>query len=64
MYHPQFGNLDTGCICAGKLEGDIKKAEKREAELKNKEKRRETFLSVAVDIRTSFFTSSFPPLLR
>ena len=46
MYHPQFGNPDTGCICAGKLEGEIKKAEKREAELKKKEKRSETFLKM------------------
>ena len=37
MYHPETGKqLNCGCVCAGKLEGDINKARKREAAFKNK----------------------------
>lgn len=44
MYHPQTGKqLDCGCVCAGKLEGDIDKARKREAAFKNKEQRKINF---------------------
>ena len=36
MYHPESGrSLDCGCICAGKLEGDISKARARESAFKN-----------------------------
>lgn len=44
MYHSGTGmQLDCGCICAGKLEGDIDKARKREAAFKNKEQRKINF---------------------
>lgn len=44
MYHMETGRqLDCGCICAGKLEGDIDKARKREAAFKNKEQRKINF---------------------
>ncbi len=34
MEHPQFGKLSVGCICAGKMEGDIEGAKRREREFK------------------------------
>ena len=43
MYHPDFGSLGVGCICAGKMEGNIEQAKKREQDFKNKETRRENF---------------------
>ncbi len=44
MYHTESGrSLDCGCICAGKLEGDINKARKREAAFKNKQQRKINF---------------------
>ena len=44
MYHMETGRqLDCGCVCAGKLEGDIDKARKREAAFKNKEQRKINF---------------------
>lgn len=44
MYHMESGrSLDCGCICAGKLEGDINKALKREAAFKNKQQRKINF---------------------
>lgn len=44
MYHPETGKqLNCGCVCAGKLEGNIDKARKREAAFKNKEQRKITF---------------------
>ena len=44
MYHQETGrSLDCGCVCAGKLEGDINKARKREADFKNKTQRRLNF---------------------
>lgn len=43
MYNPDFGSLGVGCICAGKMEGDIEQAKKREQDFKNKESRRENF---------------------
>ena len=43
MVHPAYRSLDVGCICAGKMEGDIEAAKKREANLKNKQARRESF---------------------
>jgi DNA helicase-2/ATP-dependent DNA helicase PcrA len=35
MVHPDYGPLDVGCVCAGKMEGDIQAAKKREAEYKH-----------------------------
>ena len=44
MHHVKTGRrLDCGCVCAGKLEGDIDKARKREAAFKNKEQRKINF---------------------
>ena len=43
MIHPQYRPLDVGCICAGKMEGDIERAKQRENDFKNKEARRENF---------------------
>lgn len=44
MYHPETGiRLGCGCVCAGKLEGDINKARKREAALKNRLQRKINF---------------------
>ncbi len=43
MVHPHYKSLDVGCICAGKMEGNLERAKKREAEFKNKEERRKNF---------------------
>lgn len=44
MYHQETDKqLDCGCVCAGKLEGDINKARKREAAFKNKLQRKTNF---------------------
>lgn len=43
MVHPQHRPLDVGCICAGKMEGDVEAAKKREQEFKNKQARRASF---------------------
>lgn len=43
MEHPQYRSLTAGCVCAGKMEGDIAAAKRREAEYKNRESRREHF---------------------
>ena len=43
MIHPQYRPLDVGCICAGKMEGNIERAKQRENDFKNKEARRENF---------------------
>ena len=45
MYHAETRmQLDCGCICAGKLEGDIDKARKRESDFKSKEQRKINFM--------------------
>lgn len=44
MLHAETGKtLDCGCVCAGKLEGDINRARRREAAFKNRQKREATF---------------------
>lgn len=43
MFHPAYGHIDAGCICAGKMEGNIEAAKQREQEAKNKASRRESF---------------------
>ena len=43
MYNPGYSSMNVGCICAGKLEGDIERAKLREQEYKNKQARRENF---------------------
>lgn len=44
MYHKDWGNVDAGCICAGKMEGNIDAAKQREHDMKNKSQRKEKFL--------------------
>ncbi len=36
MRHPEYGDLTVGCICAGKMEGDIERAKRRERDFKRK----------------------------
>ena len=36
MHHPQYGDLNVGCICAGKMEGDIERAKQRERRFKSR----------------------------
>lgn len=43
MEHPQYRSLSVGCVCAGKMEGDIARAKQREAEFKNRQARRVNF---------------------
>lgn len=43
MVHPNYHSLDVGCVCAGKMEGDIEAAKKREQDFKNKQSRRSNF---------------------
>ena len=45
MVHPHFHQIDAGCICAGKMEGNIERAKQRERDFKNKEARKESFMS-------------------
>ena len=42
MHNPYYKSLDCGCVCAGKLEGNIQTARQRESELKNRKKRKTT----------------------
>ena len=44
MTHPSYHPLDVGCICAGKMEGNVEQAIKRENDFKNKEARRMNFM--------------------
>ncbi len=34
MIHPGYRSLTVGCVCAGRMEGDISEAKRREAEFK------------------------------
>ena len=43
MSHPNYRSLNVGCICAGKMEGNIDAAKRREQDFKNKQARRENF---------------------
>lgn len=43
MKHPDYRPLSAGCICAGKMEGNVEAAKKRERELKNRQSRQSTF---------------------
>ena len=43
MVHPNFHQLNVGCICAGKLEGNLERAKQRENNLKSKQKRKDNF---------------------
>lgn len=44
MEHPRYRSLIAGCVCAGKMEGNIAGAKQREAEFKNRQARRINFL--------------------
>ncbi len=43
MEHPGYHHLSVGCVCAGKMEGDIANARRRESEFKKRQTRREIF---------------------
>ena len=43
MYHKDYGRLVAGCVCAGKMEGNIEAARKREADLKGRQSRQARF---------------------
>lgn len=40
MEHPMYRSLICGCVCAGKMEGSIEEAKKREADFKKMQSRR------------------------
>ena len=44
MEHPRYRSLIAGCVCAGKMEGNIAGAKQREAEFKSRKARRINFL--------------------
>lgn len=44
MTHPQYRPLNVGCVCAGKMEGDIEGAQKRERDFKNRQQRKQSFM--------------------
>ncbi len=44
MMHPNYRSLNVGCVCAGKMEGDVERAKQREKDFKNKQQRKENFL--------------------
>ena len=44
MEHRRYRPLFVGCVCAGKMEGNIAGAKKREADFKNRQTRRAKFL--------------------
>lgn len=44
MEHPNYRRLSVGCMCAGKMEGNIEGAKRRETRLKNRQSRRMRFL--------------------
>ena len=47
MRHPDYHRtIGAGCICAGRMEGDIERAKQRENDFKNRQNRLETFLSL------------------
>lgn len=46
MVHDDYSrSIGAGCVCAGKMEGDIEAAKKREQEFKNKQNRLETLVT-------------------
>ncbi len=40
MEHPQYHSLTCGCVCAGRMEGDVEEARRREADFKKMQARR------------------------
>lgn len=46
MRHMSYPHIiGAGCVCAGRMEGDEERAVKREADLKNREARRQSFIA-------------------
>lgn len=43
MEHPKYRSLSVGCVCAGRMEGDVAEAKRREADFKNRQSRRVNF---------------------
>lgn len=43
MEHPGYHSLSVGCVCAGRMEGDVAGARRREADFKNRQSRRISF---------------------
>ena len=43
MKHPDYRPLNVGCVCAGKMEGDVNSARQRVQEFKKKQARKENF---------------------
>ena len=43
MEHPSYPSLSVGCKCAGKMEGDVSEAKRREADFKKRQSRRINF---------------------
>ena len=43
MEHPGYRSLSVGCVCAGRMEGDIGEAKRREADFKSRQSRRISF---------------------
>lgn len=45
MKHPNYHRtIGAGCVCAGRMEGDMERARARETAFKNRQSRRDTFL--------------------
>jgi hypothetical protein len=44
MWHPDYGTLHVGCICAGHMEQDVAGARRRETEFKKQNMRRKNWL--------------------
>lgn len=44
MEHPEYRSLAVGCVCAGRMEGDVEEAKRREADFKNRQARHMNFL--------------------
>ncbi len=47
MSHPEYPRkIGAGCVCAGRMEGDVERARERENAFKNRQARLETFLRI------------------
>ncbi len=43
MEHPDYHSLSVGCVCAGRMEGDVAGAKRREKDFKSRQARRDHF---------------------
>ncbi len=43
MEHPDYHSLSVGCVCAGRMEGDVAGAKRREKDFKSRQARRDYF---------------------